>query len=278
MTSLTFLVIISYGDFKESLNNDWLQTNPDVHVIRTDLPTARFVSDINEAFEFSGYQDGLERIKHKLRNSNDFKAKDSVTIIFLNDTAFNSHYTPLTNFLVETIFSLSINSGLTRLIGLETPCNKTIQEVSKTQNFLSTWIFAIQCPIDKLNNISFYDSPNSFADFILIYRSKLPFKYKKLIEDWLMPTSLIKGWYKSIPGISPSQNELNRKYFTIYLEHLMPLRFRLAGFDVESVSQNLNFINKIRLIYLRLVDRVYVNLLKITFRCNYYFKQFLKSK
>ena len=238
------------------------------HEIWTSRPPGDHIIEINQAFEFSGYQEGLEHILKYIESCEFEKNHKSHTIVFLNDTMFSGHIKLLTRFVLNSFLCLSkqTSSSEARLTGLMTSSDTTIALVAPNTGFFSTWIFMLEGSLSELRKVKFYDPNVVFVDFIDNYYNCLPLPYRRSVDEWLQPTRLLSGWYKSVPGRHLAQSTLDRKRFTIYLEHTLPHRLHENSFQVVCLSQRLRPTKKILLALLRFMDRCYINFLKLYVR------------
>ena len=237
-----------------------------IHAIWTSQTPGKFVHDLNEAFEFSGYQEGLALVLNDPDSlGSKFDESKKLSIIFVNDTLIKSHIGMLSTYVLNNFIRLSRtdSENFPRVTGLLMPDNFGLSKFLCEPGYLSSWIFMIEGMPEDLRRLSFYESNISLNNFNSDIYPSLPIEYKNSVNKWLCPTEFFKGWYQSIPGVELPLATLERKRFTIYLEHSMPKRFRSIGFRISSISQRLDLFSRAILSVLRMMDRVYGNFLKL---------------
>ena len=266
--SIHFTLIRYDKNSNYKLNKNVINRFDSYHEIWTSNSTGRFISNINEALEFSGYQEAVHNVIDYLRTQKNSNVEQRCAIIIANDTVFSSHF----SLLVRYIYHASINIYKTNpsqrptLTGLFMPANPDIKLIVKAPRYLSTWLFMVEGTINELQNLRFYGSNVNIESFTKDIYLNLPDIYRQSVDSWLQPTHWLKGWYQAVPGRPLPSSTLNRKRFAIYLEHTLPVRAMQSGFDVSCLSQRLGLISRVLLTLLRLLDRAYVNLLKLYYR------------
>ena len=225
-------------------------TNPKVNMCN---------AHINEAFEFSGYQFGLKTIMDK------FDKEDFYKIIFVNDTAFQSHVSIFTKFLLKKMKHNMSTLDDHRLIGIQAniPSNCADNCVIP-ERYLSTWLFMMTGRGIDFANFKFYN--NETLEFFQkdLLNTKLSSDYIQYVYLWLNPKSIFKGWYKSLPKYPLDMETLRRKKFTIYLEHTLALRN--IGVRQQNIADNLSIFDNIIFNILKFCDRVYTIFQKLRYR------------
>ena len=94
------IVLVRYST---DINVSWLFKTFDsrlIYEIWTRNPETLHNNKFNQAFEFSGYQEGLRRILA------DYPNDTKLNIIFINDTAFSSHTISLTKFMLKQLHNI----------------------------------------------------------------------------------------------------------------------------------------------------------------------------
>ena len=198
-------------------------------------------SDVNNYFEFSGYQHGLNKVLE-----NDFSKKK---VIFINDTIFKYHYFPVFKSLLKDVLNyqpINTISGLIENRGLYVN--------------IPTCFFSIYADKDILNNIKFHPDKESLTETEIRSLYHLDeVNFNKRVNDWLYPTSFLKGWYKANPYIRISNSTYLRKRLAIYLEsNLIDM---CKENNVQLFYYN-SFFTKIN----KKLDKVYINLIKLRIR------------
>ncbi len=269
---MSHLILVRY-------NRKLIATFPDaiinsfdsVETVWTDYSPGQFINNPNECFEFSGYQEGLARVLHSIKNDNIYQNKNYHTIIFANDTIFSGHTNFLVIYILNRFLLLKRNQIFSgpKLTGL-VMSNSTINfSIAPPSGYVSTWLFMLEGTHEQLSTIKFYDPLLVMSNFITDKYHDLPLLYKQSVDDWLQPSHFLRGWYQAVPGRDLPTSVLERKRFSIYLEHSLPNRVMTAGFDVFDLSQRVDFFNRILLKFFRFIDRCYVNLIKLRLRFFY---------
>ncbi len=239
-----------------------------VETVWTDSTSGNYVDDINECFEFSGYQEGLARIIQNLKyNTNPVKC-NSHRIIFANDTIFSGHIKPLAIFIFRCFLFIGSekSSIFPRLTGIVTQNTAMDATITFPPRYVTTWLFMLEGSHEQLSRVYFYDPGLTLKNFIEKKYTELPFLYRQSVDEWLQPTHLLRGWYQAVPGRKLPPSTLNRKRFAIYLEHSLPSRMVQVGFEMCDLSQRIHPFKQKLLFVFRLIDRCYVNWIKLRFR------------
>ena len=194
-------------------------------------------ADINEAFD-ACYQFGLNTIKDQ------FDEEGFHKIIFINDTAFQSHVTIFTKFLLKKMKHNNVLDDH-RLIGIQANIPSNCAD-----NCVIPGVLSINSAIyddwegGRLSKkFKFYD--NETLEFFQkdTLNTKLSSTHIQYVDLWLNPRSILKGWYKSLPKYPLDTKTLRRKKFTIYLEHSLALRN--IGVRQQNIADNLISFDKI---------------------------------
>lgn len=256
----TYLVALSHGEWKHKskIQNFLDNINCDNYdVIYVDTSKKNDNKEINEAYEFSGYQYGLIEIIKNYLLFEDTKIK----IVFINDTLFEAHI-PLMSTLLSYVIN-RVNPDSFSIIGLkqDTPS----PYVGEDDYFYApTFCFAICGEKKDLIKIKFYDV--EICDPVDFEKKwdKLAIEYKNSIDNWLNPRRFLSGWYKSVPWRRLDSGTYFRKRLCIYFEHC--LLSRLNGVSCKKIF--INDVKKFQIFVLLLMffDRLFVNYKKIIFR------------
>lgn len=207
MIKETHIVYVSFRDketFERLKNITGNYSNVKLHHIDTAI-NAQF----NIAFEFSGYQHGMQKV---LREDN----SKNLRIIFINSTFFDAHIKILSNKILHHLLTedLPINS----CTGIKNYKNTLSQEVDY---YFTTWIFMLYCKREFFQNFQFHGT-QTCTEFNEKTYYQLPKKFIQETEEWLQPRWIHKGWYQATPFKKTKENHLIRKRYAIYLEHKLP--------------------------------------------------------
>lgn len=220
--------------------------------------------NINDAFEFSAYQYGLNQL---CRN---FISTDMVSIIFMNDTAFSSHLRPFARFLASRLSGISFDDGTCRVIGLASSLNDGVEDVSIFGlEYISTWMFLLTGEVQALRSFSFFDGGLLSRHKAGLLFDDLPRWYVQRVLLWLNPKDLFRGWYKSLPRKTLQKREFERKKLTIFLEHTLPTRNPNVLF--VDLSKSLIISDRYTLKMFRILDRGRNFLVKVSYRVRFLF-------
>jgi hypothetical protein len=239
-----------------------------VERVRTDQAPGQQLPDPNEAFEFSGYQEGLLRL---ITDANWCTGQDSedayCVVVFVNDTIVAGHSRWLVQQLLASLLQLhKIRWQRPALVGLATTPFEAVKAVAGPLGYVPTYAFALVGRIDDLRRVSFYSSAELAKSFQLRTWPGLPLAYVQHVQGWLEPQHLLKGWYKALPGHPLDLATRQRKQLTVYLEHSLPARLASLGFQLVDVTALPGWFGRLRLEALKRVDRINVNRLKLKAR------------
>jgi hypothetical protein len=263
------LTLIRYAENSKKFSiKDSLIDFDSFHEVWTSRPPGRHVQEINGALEFSGYQEGLSRILYEIDVKNTSNKNDHHCIIFANDTIFSGHFNQLAKFMLKCFRLMckqNSNPG-PLLTGLVSHNEAISAPISNSSDYVTSWLFMLEGTSEELSSIKFFDPQMTMENFIEFQYINLPILYRKSIDDWLMPTHFLRGWYQAVPGRELPKRELDRKRFAIYLEHSLPSRVMKSGFKMCDLSERLGPLDRKFLSLLLFMDRCYVNLIKLRFR------------
>jgi hypothetical protein len=250
------LVVVEYGVGPRPALERLLAGLPcPVERVRTDLQPGSAMADPNEALEFSGYQEGLARVLRANAGAPD----EPLTVVFVNDTVVGGHPPSLARLLLRRLPGLHAK-GAPRLVGLRMPLNDGIAAVTGPHGYVSTWAFALCAPRATLEAVRFYGPDEVLARFDA---TTLPPAYRDALQRWLEPTGLFSGWYKALPGVALDDRTRQRKQLTIYLEHTLATRLAALGFETLDLGEVLPPALALWRHWLRRLDRLHVNRLKL---------------
>jgi len=265
------LVVVEYGQHaSEPLMTRLLSELPAhaaqrIERVRTDIAPGRVLAQPNEAFEFSGYQEGLQRLLGDTTWAGD-EATPKV-IVFVNDTITTSHATALTSYAMSQLLTLDLTRvQAPALVGLTMKAQGAILAASGGLGYASTYAFALVGTLAQLRKVRFYEPREVAARFVHEVLPHLPRAYVESVGQWLEPANLLSGWHNAIPGHALSAETRLRKQLAIHLEHTMPARLQDLGFAFIDLGTLLPTAQRWRLRLLRQVDRLYINRLKLGVR------------
>jgi hypothetical protein len=224
----------------------------------------------NDAFEFSGYQVGLQSVLEQTARATDKGlASESHTLVFLNDTAFQSHVQRLVDALVTTAFNRAcaeLNPIKPIARGIEQHFAKAGFPGRQDGSYLSTWAFSLVGTTLDLQKVKFYNHDETSERFDKVVAPALAADYRLAVQHWLQPNHPLKGWYKAIPGAPVDRRTMQRKRQTIYLEHVLATRLDQLGFAVQALGDEKAFGQRALHQGLMALDRVNTNVLKLRHR------------
>ncbi len=267
--NLTHLIIIRYNRSTfENLPQSIINKFDSFETVWTDRSPGQFIDNPNECFEFSGYQEGLARVLQCIRSKGNLCKNSNHSILFANDTMFTGHSSLLVGFLFKRFLNMGMQKMYSepKLTGLSGGDSRLYTNTTLPSGYISTWLFMLEGTYDQLSEVRFYDAEVIMENFIDKKFSKLPISYRQSVDEWLQHTNFFRGWYQSVPGHKLQASTLDRKRFTIYLEHSLPVRLRQSGFVMYDISRGGGALNNALLILLRFTDRCYVNFIKLRFR------------
>lgn len=253
---MIYIICVTYGNHNSCLKAiNRLADKIKAYIVLVDtkhkvITTPRGIykdNRVNNYFEFSGYQAGLnilisERVISLNRNK----------IFIINDTVFTSHLYQLYKYVFKACLKIDGDnkvSGLTenRFFGEIIPscffCFLVSEENAKKINFISE--FSLENNSNDINLSSLY----------LVNKAA----FQKEIDSWLNPKVFWKGWYKSVPLVNLPEHVYSRKYLAIYLEYC----FLQNNNTLEVCALNKET-KTIRV--LKFADRLYCNFIKLKYR------------
>ena len=213
---------------------------------------------INDLYEFTGYQKGLEIIRTKI------KYTEKIQIIFINDTIFRSHLKILVSYLIKKIIKYN-KSNKSCIIGMKQKTPILMKDIVLSDYFLPTYLFSLileRKDIDKL----YLFNPN-YVDINILYKDS-DFNNKNFlthINNWLLPKSLIGGWYQSSATSRLSDAHFLRKKVTIFLEAKLQNFLDSQHIHIVYIPDDSNYFK-----FLMFLDRLYTILLKLQLRTKNY--------
>jgi hypothetical protein len=280
----TYLICVEYGD-NNAEELEYLLTSYNKNYackiirIRTDRAAGQYISNLNEAFEFSGYQEGLAVAIDACKSHHQISPENiSYKFIFINDTWLTGHVTVLRKNILDNLLQLDgqfINSPA--FVGLKMPSNDAMKKVTGTATYISTWAFALIGRLQNLENVRFYRDVETSACFEDKCFPILPDEYKYYLNNWLQPTMILKGWYKSIPGCPSDKSVLSRKSLTIFLEHSLPRKLYAQGFCSIDIGELISWPRAFLIDFFRTIDRIHVVYLKLKLRVPNLFLNYIKK-
>jgi len=151
------------------------------------------------------------------------------------------------------------------MLGWRMPLNAAVGSLCGSDGYFSTWAFTLVARPSDLARIRFY-GPLEVGDRFDAVWAGLPAAYKRWSDEWLAPTHWLRGWYKACPGRPLDDETRKRKRVSIYLEHTLALRLTALGFQTMDVSEAVGARLATRLRFLRGLDKLNVNRLKLAHR------------
>lgn len=262
------LILVRFNSqVTQELHTTTLQKFDSVNVVWTSDTHGRILENPNDCFEFSGYQEGLGRFLNSDINSLVARGSDHHSIIFANDTIFTGHLSCMRDFMIESLMQLgSKPTDLCAVTGLVMPISDELKMLTGSQSYFSSWLFMIEGTLKQLEKVQFYPKGLKVDSFVSEIEPNLPLPYLKSIERWLNPRSALKGWYKASVGKKISIETFRRKRFSIYLELSLSQYLQSQGLKRFCISERIGFYSQVELKILRLLDRIYVNFLKLSSR------------
>jgi len=263
------LILVRFDTrLRGSLPESILQKFDSIEEVWTSDNRGQTLENLNECFEFSGYQEGINRFVNL--NKGDavgYKDTNHHALIFANDTIFSGHHSGMRDFMIESLVNLATQKSNTfSVTGLGMPLSNELQTLTGLQSYFSSWLFMIEGSLEQLERVRFYPQGLQLDLFAAKIEPRLPSPYRHAIEDWLHPKSLTGGWYKASFRNKLPPNVIQRKRFTIYLELMLPQYLQSQGLACICISERINKTSQLFLKWLRLLDRVHVNLLKLSLR------------
>jgi len=256
---LIYIVIVRYGDWSEGCNLPSFIDDYDVEIlnIRTDKNTT-----INRFSEFSGYQYGLEQV---------LSSSDSnfLNIVFINDTFFSSHLKILAHSLLNDILKRLSKNKNQMVSGYSQALHQAPVDNMSFDLYFSTWIFALSFERSSMSDFSFYSYKGVEIDLL---KERLSKGYLSQNLRWLQPESFFRGWHKAIPYKTIAVRDLNRKMNSIIIEHMLLYQLKTI-YRFKSLDFSMNGSLKYKVYFM--FDRIFVNIMKIKFRLNFYITRLL---
>ncbi|MBU6257354.1 MAG: hypothetical protein KGJ30_00820 [Burkholderiales bacterium] len=265
------LIVVEYGsghvdaELARLLRGPLASPGRRVEHVRTDIAPSRCLATPNEAYEFSGYQEGLMRLLADSKWTED--PLTSRVVIFVNDTIATSHARPLSSFVLDRLSQLDMTRVATpALVGLSTRLSGPVGSATGGMGYASTYAFALIGTVEDLRRVRFYGPDEVAARFAERVLPRLAPDYVETVRTWLEPVHPLMGWHNAVPGRELDPLTRSRKQLAIYLEHTMPRRLREVGFEFSDLGQLLTPPQRLRLAALRHVDRMAINMLKLRTR------------
>jgi hypothetical protein len=214
---------------------------------------------INEFYEFSGYQKGLELIKNYLPNS------EVVHVIFLNDTIFSSHLKLLIHQLINKIIKYNNNSGKF-ILGIRQTTPILMKDIVRSDYFIPSYLFSLIFNSDDIDKLNLFN-PN-YKNINSLYKDPdfNNLKFINHINNWLLPKTFFGGWYQSNPASRLSEINYLRKKVTIFLEAKLLNILNDQKIRTVYISDDSKYLK-----FLMFLDRIYTIFLKLQLRISYYF-------
>lgn len=264
----TCLVVVEFGDVLRPGDHERLrglaqEAGASIVHVRTDRKPGLSLADPNCAFEFSGFQDGLQAALDRVLGPD---AAGWIRLVFVNDTVFRSHLPPFARALVAALLAVPApgqRGGM--CVGLAGRVSASLDPgTGDPGHYVSTWAFAVIATRESLQRLRFFDDGATRAAFAATVWSTLPEDYRNSIDTWLEPVHYLKGWYQALPGRPLDADTRERKRFSIYLEHTLAQRAARAGIGLVDIGDTgTNVLARFAWNAGRLADRIYCNLDKL---------------
>ena len=274
-----WLVYIEYGEtpqlYVNTLHGIAVKGGAEMVRVRTDVRPGLSLSDPNQAFEFSGYQDGLNHVVEQTKAAALQVGKRfldaRMEVVFVNDTFFYGHPRIVAKALLRRLLTPTAEDE-SSMVGMKMVANSAVQDLTGLDAYISTWAFKLSGPLSCVEQVQFFDPMLSSENFHEELYSCLPKNYLIHIEDWLAPKKFLRGWYKAVPGKALPVDTRRRKEMTIYLEHTLSARLMRLGFQQLDASQMGDSLSPTRMRVLKVIDKMFVNVLKLRTRLVYIFR------
>ncbi len=267
----TYLVVVEFGAVLRDVDHRRLQrlaqdAGATLLPVRTDRVPEPGQLEPNRAFEFSGFQDGLQTALALTEGASE---TDVLRLVFVNDTVFRAHLPGYGSALLRALLAVrppAPPGGA--CVGIEGPVPGDLSAEGRAiRRYVSTWAFAVCASRAAIQNLRFFEAEITEAAFAGTVWPGLPAGYRASIDSWLEPLHYLKGWYQAIPGRPLDAATRWRKRHSIYLEHTLALRAERAGIALLDIGATVSSpANRVRWATLRLADRLFVNGKKLQHR------------
>jgi hypothetical protein len=268
-----FAVVVDYGaasTARSRLEMSRMSARYDAQVIAVDTSIDLRLKGgrtVNSAFEFSGYQYGLDQVVDALAMGEGAR----IRVCFVNGTAFTSHLRQIVHHAVSQAFagSTEMNERV-RLSGLVHRCGDAKAAVATLGYYVPTFAFGLAGPARMLARVSLYNPDAVGRDALAQRYEAAGTAYESAIARWLSPLSLWGGWYKAIPGQPIDEETAYRKRLAIYLEHALPGWLAAQGVEVGGDASARGTLSRTVLMS---ADRLYTNVAKLKFRAEWWWRR-----
>lgn len=265
-TVMRFVVLVEFGERPVADATRRLQPHLRrwaATLIAVDTSTQLTLRDgtpVNDAFEFSGYQYGLERAIDAAASVENAL----VQIAFVNGTAFRSHLPAMLRYRLRSLFSSRGDGGVERpradgFFHRAGPRNAAVVSLGF---YIPTFAFSLSGGAADLDRVSLYDRGAVGVDGLAARLRAAGETYARAIDEWLSPVRMLRGWYQAVPNRPLDAATIYRKKLAIYLEHSMPAWLRSQGVELARPQGSRTTVADL----LMSMDRLYVNALKVRFR------------
>jgi hypothetical protein len=216
--------------------------------------------DVNEAFEFSGYQYGLQEA---LAAAGSKDRHRRIVVAFLNGTALTSHLRLMLVHCLRCAFSDDSARSNPTLSGFRHSCEGSKSLVATRGYYVPTFAFSLSGTVAQLEPVELYDREAIGVAALAERHRRAGAAYTEAIDAWLSPRSWISGWYRALPNRPIDPATRYRKSLAIYLEH--SLVTWLAAQGIEAHRDETTW-QRWSIQALMSMDRAYVNTLKLRYR------------
>lgn len=268
MQSKFYIVLVEYSSKQDMIiskyfNNLRYKFEFELIRVRTDLTSGSFIENLNEGYEFSGYQEGLSQILSKLNSCQ--SNSSNLKIVFLNDTFFSSHFSSFSNKLLGLLTAKKYDFK-NKFIGIKSFFGASYNSNANEIIYISTWAFVLIGRPEDFGGIVFYDLEEVNRFYGGYSNSEYILKYKNTVDEWLNPSRFMRGWYKSSLRFRLESETQRRKQLAIYFEHTLPNRLSQMGFEVHDVLSGENYLTRLIFNFLAIFDRLSLQCKKFTHR------------
>ncbi len=267
----TYLVVVEFGAVLRDVDHRRLQrlaqdTGATLLPMRTDRVPEPGQLEPNRAFEFSGFQDGLQTALALTEGASE---ADVLRLVLVNDTVFRAHLSGYGSALLRALLAVrppELQGGV--CVGITGPVPGGLSADGRAiRRYVSTWAFAVCAPRAALQNLRFFEAEITREAFASAVWPGLPAGYRASIDSWLEPLHYLKGWYQAIPGRVLDAATRWRKRHSIYLEHTLALRTERAGIALLDIGATESSpAARAGWATWKLADRLYVNGKKLQYR------------
>jgi hypothetical protein len=262
---MRFIVGVDFGAVPTRTTTRALEAKATAYgatVIPIDTSRDLFLRDgghVNEAFEFSGYQYGLEQVLAAAASS---AADARIAVAFVNGTALTSHVRVMLRHCLRRAFEEGRRGGGATLNGFKHACEGPKALVATRGYYVPTFAFALSGTLLQLEGVTLYDRAVLSRTALAERYGRAGREYCDAIDAWLSPCSWLAGWYQALPNRPLDVATRYRKSLAIYSEHAMVTWLAMQGVEIHAEGACEQWMTRA----LMSLDRAYVNMLKLRYR------------